>query len=134
MRVAIANSDRQEVQGLRSLLDNSFKTCVITRADKLMNIIDTCDLLIIDSNYSPDQGINLLMNIESISHLPVLMIVPLDDSTVCSGGNAGQVPKIFWLKRRIIKIYYQLLLKSHTNSLTGLRNLKGLFSSQRTCK
>ena len=79
MRVAIANSDQKEVQGLRSLLDDSFETCVITEADKIGDIIDSCDVLIIDSNYSSDQGINLLMNIESMSHLPALMIVPLDD-------------------------------------------------------
>ena len=72
MRVAITNSDQKEVQGLRSLLNDSFETCVITEADKIRDIIDSCDVLIIDFNHSPDQGINLLMNIDSMSHLPAV--------------------------------------------------------------
>ncbi|NKB39080.1 MAG: HDOD domain-containing protein [Gammaproteobacteria bacterium] len=79
MRVAIANSNRAEQQVIGSTLQEMHETRVISADDKINEIIEYSDFIIIDANYSSDQGINLLMNVESESHLPVLMVVPMED-------------------------------------------------------
>ena len=82
MRVAIANSHEQEVNELRSILDNSFETYTISESDLPEDIIGKSDLVVIDSNFTANQGIDLLMNIESVSNVPILVIVPSNDQRV----------------------------------------------------
>ena len=82
MRVALANSNEQEVKDIRCVLDNSFETFAITELDSPEDIVKNSDLVVIDSNFSKNQGIDLLMNIESMTHLPILVIVPSDNQSI----------------------------------------------------
>ncbi len=59
------------------------------------------------------------MNIESISDLPALMIVPLDDQR-CAVEAMRACAKYFWLKWKIIKIYYSAIVVKNDSLLQEL--------------
>lgn len=82
--VLIAIHNTSESQAIIATLETYHHTAqLITEMDNLMDYVETVDALILDTDFSGMQGVDILMKVVSHRHIPVLMITPSNDS-VCA--------------------------------------------------
>ena len=77
--VTIANSSRADAAAIAQALGTQHAVTVTTSATGLAARIAGCDLLILDTNLTAAGGMDVLMEVASVKHLPILMVVPAND-------------------------------------------------------
>ena len=64
---------------MHTALEKAYHVSVLPTPHELDEHIHRSDLVLLDCNFTENNGIDCLMDILSRAHVPVLMVTPLDD-------------------------------------------------------
>lgn len=78
-RVLICNSSANEVRLLRHSLERKFKVHVMSSWSSGKIDLTDMEAVIVDTNFTEEQGLDFIMEVNAAMHLPVLIITPPDD-------------------------------------------------------
>ena len=89
-KILIANSDIGESEQLLAILGKHYITCSAGTPQDFKPGIDTCDLVLLDSNFTENQGIDFLMQIVAHANVPVLFVcTPEDPKCAVEAARSG---------------------------------------------
>ena len=77
--VLVANSEPTEAENIMKVLGNDFKTFAITSPEEIHGVLERCDLILLDQNFTDSSGIDVLIDVTSRAHLPILMVTSPED-------------------------------------------------------
>ena len=77
--IVVASRDTEEVEQIRRALDGEYDIAALLATDELDGLLNDCRLLLLDSNFTENKGIDFLMEVASTTYLPVLMLTSPDD-------------------------------------------------------
>jgi HD-like signal output (HDOD) protein/AmiR/NasT family two-component response regulator len=77
--VVIANRSEAELAHIVPVLAARHEIFEAGSVGALAGMLERCDLLILDANFTDAHGIDVLMEVASTRYLPILMVVPPDD-------------------------------------------------------
>lgn len=83
LSVLIANSNAGEAHAVASALLPQFSAQPVGNLDVLLDKVAHAAALVLDSNFSESQGVDVLMSVLVQTQLPILMITP-DDDPLCA--------------------------------------------------
>ena len=78
-QLLICNSNADEIEPLRAALETKFSVSSSRSWDREPIDFDSIDAVILDSNFTPAQGMDFLMEVASSAHVPILLVTPPDD-------------------------------------------------------
>jgi HD-like signal output (HDOD) protein len=78
--VLVANSSVDELQTIKKILSNDFNVMGVNSPKGFGHSLEKADVLLLDQNFTPDSGIDILMEILPKTHLPVLVVASPEDS------------------------------------------------------
>lgn len=95
--VIIANQHLHEAKAIAAVLARSYEVCPVTEVAALLEKVGQAIAVVLDTNFSDDQAVDVLMEIVGRTSVPVLMVTP-DDEPACAVeamrcGAAGFVVK-----------------------------------------
>lgn len=74
--VIIANQNLREARGIAAALSPAYDACPVSDTGALLGRVDKAVAVVLDTNFSRDQGIDVLMEVLSRVQIPVLMVTP----------------------------------------------------------
>lgn len=77
--ILVANRNAEETQAIMASLGTQFATQSVLDMAGLNHNIGTASALVLDTNFSDSQGVDVLMDVLARERLPVLMLTPADD-------------------------------------------------------
>lgn len=77
--VLIANRNVPEARGIAAALGGTYEGKPVADMPELVGCVESASALILDTNFSESQGVDVLMDVLARVHIPVLMITPPDD-------------------------------------------------------
>lgn len=77
--VLIANRNESETETLRDIVQKEYRVEIIFSPEEADGIIDKSDLILLDSNFTENDGIDFIIQILKLHYLPVLMLTSEDD-------------------------------------------------------
>lgn len=128
--VLIANNDPAEAAILEKQLTPEYQISVISSPSELKQNEYQADIILLDSNLTEHQGIDILMHLVSTSDASVLMVTPPDDPKCAA--EAMRIGAVNYLVK--IPNYYSFVPNAIKDSLHRLQNmdeLKRMVSVQR---
>lgn len=79
--VLVANRNAEESRGIVDALNSQFEAKAVLNTGDMAGSVDKASALVIDSNFSEAQGVDVLMDVLARVHVPVIMITPVDDQS-----------------------------------------------------
>ena len=111
----ICNSSAVEVEHLRAVLETKFSVWSSLSWDHEPIDFGPIDAVILDSNFTPAQGLNFLMEIANSAHVPILLVIP-PDAPQCAieGRRSGAFTYLIKTERmhEVIEIAVQEMIGS----------------------
>lgn len=78
-QLLICNSNADEIEPLCAALRTKFSVWSSLSWDREPIDFGAIDAVILDSNFTPAQGLDFLMEVASSAHVPILLVTPPDD-------------------------------------------------------
>lgn len=78
--ILIANSNHMEIDKIGKTISQNYKVLAVTTPKDVDGLLDKCDTILLDHNFTQKSGIDFLKDVLDKSYLPVLMVTPPDDS------------------------------------------------------
>ncbi len=117
--VVIANQSLREARRIAAVLAASYDACAVTDVAALPARIDRAVALVLDTNFSEAQGIDVLMDVLGKVHIPVLMVTP-EDQPSCAVeamrcGAAGYLVKTPAYAELVLAAVQDAIQRSRSN-------------------